>query len=146
MEPIRKITHGWVTQEFDPETGKCLWQNFYAGDLVEWEDSYGNEITPTEEIIKKCYHNFEMSEPTSVGLKGFKCPKCGSNRVEEVMPGITQASEIIDVFIEDGNLICEYGAASYSGGDPSDIYYQCLECGEGISEEILKKIAEENYE
>lgn len=32
---VRKITTGFVVQEFDEETGRCLTQEFIAGDQVE---------------------------------------------------------------------------------------------------------------
>jgi len=146
MEPIRKITHGWVTQEFDPETGQCLSQEFYAGELIQWEDVYGNEISLTEEVQKKCYHIYDMAEVYPTGLKGFKCPKCGSNRVEEVMTGVTQASEVVDVepFDNPKGFLCQYGYATYDGEDPMEIRYQCLNCGHPVSEEILREIAGKN--
>ena len=41
---LHKITTGFVVQKFDSETGRCLSQEFVAGDQVEWEDQTGKPI------------------------------------------------------------------------------------------------------
>jgi len=41
---IKKITIGFVIQEFDTETNQCIHQEFIAGDEVDWEDNSGNSI------------------------------------------------------------------------------------------------------
>jgi hypothetical protein len=42
---VRKITQGFVVQEFNAETGRCLSQEFVAGDQVEWENRAGESIS-----------------------------------------------------------------------------------------------------
>ncbi len=42
---VRKITTGFVVQEFDASTGRCIAQEFVAGDAVEWEDRQGNAVS-----------------------------------------------------------------------------------------------------
>jgi len=42
---VRKVTPGFVVQEFDAATGRCLSQEFVAGDQVDWEDRAGNAIS-----------------------------------------------------------------------------------------------------
>lgn len=39
---VRKITYGFVDQTF--ENGKCIDQEFVAGDQVEWNDLSGGDI------------------------------------------------------------------------------------------------------
>jgi len=41
---VRKITVGFVVQEFDAATGRCLSQQFVAGDQVQFEDRAGQPI------------------------------------------------------------------------------------------------------
>lgn len=41
---LNKITTGFVVQKFDSDTGRCLSQEFVAGDQVEWEDQAGNAV------------------------------------------------------------------------------------------------------
>ena len=35
---VKKITQGWVIQEFNIKTGKLVSQYFQAGDEIEWEN------------------------------------------------------------------------------------------------------------
>jgi len=43
---IKKITVGFVVQEYNPETGRWTGQEFVVGDQVDWEDEYGNPVDP----------------------------------------------------------------------------------------------------
>ncbi len=45
-----KITHGWVAQHYDSETGDCVQQEFIPDDTetVRRQDEQGNEIDPTQ--------------------------------------------------------------------------------------------------
>jgi hypothetical protein len=58
----RKITTGWVTQVFDPATGKCIGQEFTAGDTVEYEDETGKRLEPDGEE----YFPFDMIQPADL--------------------------------------------------------------------------------
>lgn len=62
---VRKITPGFVVQQFDAETGRCLSQEFVAGDQVEWEDRQGNAISDGDFGIdlEGLYHPLEMKQP-----------------------------------------------------------------------------------
>ena len=66
---IKKITHGWVEQEFDDD-GNLIDQRFKAGDLlVEYENENGDAITVTDVDEKPApYAPFEMVQPTE-GLR-----------------------------------------------------------------------------
>lgn len=56
----RKITHGHVVQTFD-NSGKCIEQEFVAGDHVEWE---GDDLEPLKDDTDDCeYHTFCMVQP-----------------------------------------------------------------------------------
>ena len=60
----------------------------------------------------------------------FQCPKCSSNRLEEVMIGVVQYSEVTAVDKE-GNV--DYGKHNCDGGEA--VTFQCLECGEQLVNE-----------
>ena len=53
--PFKKITVGFVIQEFDDD-GNCFSQEFIAGDQVEYEDMQGEPFEPDQEV----YHPFDM--------------------------------------------------------------------------------------
>ena len=55
---VKKITVGFVIQDYDTETKKFVSQEFIAGDQVDWEDEDGNAI-PEEDA----YLSFEMIQP-----------------------------------------------------------------------------------
>jgi len=59
---VRKITAGFVVQEFDTIKKKWTDQEFIAGDQVDYEDADGNpvddELTP-----ETSYLPFEMVQP-----------------------------------------------------------------------------------
>lgn len=60
---IHKITHGFVTQKWDAETGKFLGQEFTAGDEVEYEDENGDSIDEQEPE----YRPFDMVQNPEPG-------------------------------------------------------------------------------
>ena len=62
--------------------------------------------------------------PTKVDGKKFKCPKCGCNRLEEVMTDVVQSS-VISIVGDGGEA--DYENTSTDGGEVDRI--QCLECG-----------------
>ena len=63
-DTISKTTVGFVTQTFDTKTGKCIEQEFVAGDQVEWEDEDGQLIDPDEVTIEEIdYFPFNMVQP-----------------------------------------------------------------------------------
>ena len=45
---LKKITVGFVIQDFDEKTGKCVSQEFVAGEQVDWENEKGETINPFE--------------------------------------------------------------------------------------------------
>jgi hypothetical protein len=62
---VRKVTAGFVVQEFDSETGRCISQEFVAGDQVEWEDRQANAISDGDFGIdlEGLYCPLEMKQP-----------------------------------------------------------------------------------
>jgi len=66
---VRKITTGFVVQEFDADTGRCVSQEFVAGEQVEWEDRQGNAISDGDFGIdlEGLYHPMEMKQPEENG-------------------------------------------------------------------------------
>tara|TARA_Y100000389_G_scaffold167099_1_gene172117 strand:+ start:325 stop:540 length:216 start_codon:yes stop_codon:yes gene_type:complete len=63
---IKKITTGFVIQEYDAESGEWISQEFIAGDLVEWEDENGECV----DSVDDAYLPFDMIQPPSI------CPRC----------------------------------------------------------------------
>jgi len=59
---INKITYGFVVQTFDSQTGKCLEQEFIAGDQVDFEDRNGQQVDD-DEITDGLHCPFEMKKP-----------------------------------------------------------------------------------
>lgn len=62
---VRKITTGFVVQEFDADTGRCLLQEFVAGNQVAFEDRQGNPISDGDYGIDLdgLYYPLEMKQP-----------------------------------------------------------------------------------
>lgn len=61
MDNFVKITTGWVKQYYEPDkdgTFVCTGQEFKAGDMVEYEDDFGNRIEPPEYE----YYSYDMAE------------------------------------------------------------------------------------
>ena len=62
-----KITHGWVAQRYDSETGECVSQEFIAEDEVLRQDEDGNTIEDAQQVQelanmeKEC--PFDMVQP-----------------------------------------------------------------------------------
>lgn len=57
-----RIVHGYVRQDFlvSPMTeGKCVGQQFVAGDPVDWEDEVGNPV----DVPEHKYQPFNMVHP-----------------------------------------------------------------------------------
>ena len=55
---VKKITIGFVVQEYDTDTEKFIHQEFIAGDECDWEDEGGNPI-----YIPNAYLPFDMKQP-----------------------------------------------------------------------------------
>lgn len=79
MAIVKKITTGFVVQEYDTDTGKFVSQDFVAGDQVDWEDEDGNAI-PEEDA----YLSFEMVQPEDMeDGEVEKCPECGTPLIKD---------------------------------------------------------------
>jgi hypothetical protein len=64
MKRVQKFTTGFVIQDFDAETGKCVEQHFIAGSEVEWEDNSGDQKgVVIDEPDNAEYHSFDMVQP-----------------------------------------------------------------------------------
>ena len=60
---FEKITEGTVVQRFD-NTGKCIRQDFHAGDIVEYSTPMGDPLDPTELPLSGGeYQPFDMVQP-----------------------------------------------------------------------------------
>jgi hypothetical protein len=62
----------------------------------------------------------------------FECPECKSNRLEEVMTGVTQYTEVTEVVDEEGDAVIDYGDNNMEGGEV--VKFQCLKCGLHIAD------------
>ncbi len=71
LKQYKKITVGFVIQEFKrkDDTFVCEAQNFIAGDQVDYEDYFGDPLSPEKmqeaKIATKdeCYQPFQMEQP-----------------------------------------------------------------------------------
>lgn len=72
LKQYKKITVGFVIQEFERKENVfiCKAQNFVAGDQVDYEDYFGDTLSPEKEeeaniaTSKECYQPFHMEQPT----------------------------------------------------------------------------------
>ncbi|HDY87048.1 MAG TPA: hypothetical protein ENH82_02905 [bacterium] len=66
MNKFKKITVGFVIQEYEQKDGKyiCAHQEFIAGDQVDREDGYGEPIEI--DTSKEVYQSFGMKQPTAI--------------------------------------------------------------------------------
>ena len=60
-------------------------------------------------------------------IRKLKCPKCGRNRLEEVIAGASQSTPIEGV---DGDGLLVYGDGTEEGAEVDR--FQCAACGEVI--------------
>ncbi len=60
---ISKITTGFVIQTYDTKTGRCVGQEFVAGDEVKYEDKHGESVDWEE--APEAYQPFNMAQPGS---------------------------------------------------------------------------------
>ena len=58
---INKITPGFVIQSYDTDTGRCIGQEFVAGDHVQYEDDIGLPVE-WREAAEAC-QPFSMVQP-----------------------------------------------------------------------------------
>jgi len=56
---VKKITVGFVIQNYDEETGICVSQEFVAGN-PDWEDEDGEQVDPP---VNAVYQPFTMEQP-----------------------------------------------------------------------------------
>jgi hypothetical protein len=68
----------------------------------------------------------------------WKCKTCGGDRIEEVLGGVTQSTEVLYIEKDENDCIMfEYGNCSTDGGDMDSIYFQCMGCGEEVAVEDI---------
>lgn len=75
----------------------------------------------------------------------FVCPRCESHRLEEILLGVVQATEVDNITDHNGDPCIEYGEISLDDGHVS--HFQCLKCGEHIAddeEDLLEWLKERN--
>ena len=80
-------------------------------------------------------------------MDGFTCPKCQGHSLEEIMYGVTVASNINSAFVEDGEISFEYGEQSNENGEVDR--YQCTDCGHTIAtsqEKLAEMLVSTNNE
>ena len=56
---VKKITEGFVVQEFEEDSGQCIGQEFVCGDHVEWETLDGYPVS----IPQHDYFPYLMIQP-----------------------------------------------------------------------------------
>lgn len=50
---VKKVTVGFVIQEFDTEKNQFVSQEFIAGDQVDWETEDGDKIDPDDYVAQE---------------------------------------------------------------------------------------------
>lgn len=62
---LKKTMPGFVVQQFDSETGRCVSQEFVASDQVDWEDQKGNPIEDGQYglDLEGFYFPLDMKQP-----------------------------------------------------------------------------------
>lgn len=61
---LKKITTGFVIQEFDTDKGTCVSQSFVAGDSeYETQDGEPINVSDFEEKVSQTYFPFNMVQP-----------------------------------------------------------------------------------
>ena len=73
-------------------------------------------------------------------MKQFTCKACGGRTLEEVITNVTVKTTIIDCCVKGGVLDKEYGDHSLDGGAVDHLWYQCHDCGKGVSVEDIKRL------
>jgi len=89
---INKITTGFVVQEFDEVTKKCVSQEFVAGDEVEWEALDGmpidDELVNVETLPYQPFNMMQPNDKDEVEREYLEaahlCPKCKSDEIDGV--------------------------------------------------------------
>jgi len=66
MAIIKKITHGFVAQRFDAETGRCLGQEFTCGDDCTYETEDGEMIDEPDNMEYQPYHMTVVDNPPEI--------------------------------------------------------------------------------
>jgi len=61
---VSKITNGFVVQQYDTDTGRCVAQEFVAGDQVAYENEDGEPVDWREP--QDGYQPFEMVQPANM--------------------------------------------------------------------------------
>jgi len=57
----------------------------------------------------------------------FKCPKCGGNKLEEVMVNVVVVSELKEIVLEKDVITVFHGEQTNEDGEVDR--YQCVNCG-----------------
>ena len=67
---IKKVTIGFVIQEFDTDKKEFIHQEFIAGDIVHYELEDGDSCPPiTRKKVEKYYLPYEMKQPDQLSTK-----------------------------------------------------------------------------
>ncbi len=127
----RKTTVGFVVQVYDTKTGRCIEQDFIAGDQVDYEDEHGEPIEWQEQ--PEAYQPFDMIQPgdkTSVmtpfvfvikenSIQESICCKDGEQAEDVLLERLKSHCSNWDEYdADDKARICEDGGEDfgYTGG------------------------------
>jgi hypothetical protein len=77
---INKITPGFVTQTFNTTTKQFVSQTFTAGNTVDYEDQFGDTLSPEKmkqhgfgpDVETEPYLPFDMLQPSEIPFAGQK--------------------------------------------------------------------------
>jgi len=75
----------------------------------------------------------------------FKCPKCGHDRIEEIMINVIVSTPVCRINVSDGNYEPEYDHLKAENYDAQVDRYQCAECGFIVPVRSLEALATTEY-
>ena len=79
MPNVFKITPGFVSQEFDTQTNKCVNQVFVAGDQCDWESADGEPVA----ALENAYCPMLMEDPEAIDIHGVDPQELDAHIEEE---------------------------------------------------------------
>ena len=90
MAVIKKITIGFVVQEFDTEKRRFFCQEFVASEDHTWEDQMGNPLTRNNEDLALIYGKGGVDEPY-LNMEMVQ-PKTQAGVIMDATPLLAQAN------------------------------------------------------
>lgn len=75
----------------------------------------------------------------------FNCPKCGHDRLEEIMINVIASTPVLRINVSNGNCEPEYDHSKAENYDGQVDRYQCAKCGFIVPVRSLEALAATEY-